>query len=193
MSTDTKKTAILGALMRFIAQRPGLEFGNYGDVKAYRSEMRAITRDRHDAERLLGAVALANGITGDALQAAFAHAYSGRLSCKTEPKVEPHPTHAAGYVAGYRATLNYCAGQYFPTEYRKAACAVLASALWAYVREHCMPAPRYIQHGSADDLPMSTESVYHDARTGNDVSAGDWIRAHFRREFGRHIAARWFP
>jgi hypothetical protein len=28
--------------------------------------------------------------------------------------------------------LDYCAGQYFPTEYRAAACRTLASALWCY-------------------------------------------------------------
>jgi hypothetical protein len=31
--------------------------------------------------------------------------------------------------------VDYTTGQYFPTEYRKAACAVLASALWDYARE----------------------------------------------------------
>ena len=31
--------------------------------------------------------------------------------------------------------IDYCTGQYFPTEYRKAACAVLAYSLWHYWRD----------------------------------------------------------
>jgi len=179
MSTDTKKQAIIDALRRFIAQRPGLEFGNYGDVKAYRAEMRAITRDRHDAETLLAAVERAHGITGDALQAAFRDAYSGRLSC--EVVAVRDVVGSQENTLEYRVTLNYCTGQYFPTEYRKAACAVLASALWDYVREQCMPTPR--GDGSYELTINGRTSCY---------SVGDWLRARFRREFGRHIAARWF-
>jgi hypothetical protein len=45
MSTLTK-AAILESLRRFARQRPGLEFGNYGDATAYRAELRSITH-RH--------------------------------------------------------------------------------------------------------------------------------------------------
>jgi hypothetical protein len=62
--------------------------------------------------------------------------------------------------------LDYCTGQYWPTEYRRAACAVLASALWAYQRDNLKPDP--------------------------DCRPGDVLRAHFRKEFGRRIANRWF-
>jgi hypothetical protein len=30
--------------------------------------------------------------------------------------------------------VDYCTGQYFPTEYRRAVCSVLSSALWDYFR-----------------------------------------------------------
>jgi hypothetical protein len=90
--------------------------------------------------------------------------------------------------------IDYCTGQYFPTEYRRAACAVLASALWEYTREHCSPRgterERHVQHGSATNLPMSTETQW---KLGAKwMSPGDWLRAHFAREFGRGIASRWF-
>lgn len=49
----TKRDEILTALGRWIRQRPGLEFGNYGDLKAYRAEVRAIGRDLRDARTLL--------------------------------------------------------------------------------------------------------------------------------------------
>jgi hypothetical protein len=55
------------------------------------------------------------GITAEHLTAAFPRAFSGRLSWDG-------------------AKLDYCTGQYWPTEYRAAACAVLASALWTYWR-----------------------------------------------------------
>lgn len=165
------KEQILTALRAWIAQRPGLEFGNYGEVSAYRSEMRRITRQRHDAETILRAVELRESITADAIVAAFPRAYSGRLSIE--------------FKDGNIVRFDYCTGQYWPTEYRAAAAAVLASVLWEHVRAHCMPAPKgrlTRKHG-----PFSTE---HDNVDG--LTPGDWIRRFFRREFGRSIASRWF-
>ena len=151
-----KRDLILQMLAKFVAQRPGLEFGNYGDVSAYRSEMRSITRDRHIFDKLLGAVSWRTSIDETALRQAFKDAFSGRLTLTDR---------ADGKLA-----LDYCTGQYFPTEYRKAACAVLASALWAYQRE-CSQA-------KVDDRRYS--------------SLGDEIRHTFKREFGANIANRYF-
>lgn len=133
---------MLRALDAWVRQRPGLEFGNYGDVKSYRAEMRGITRDLHDYRQIAGAVSRSS-ISADVLRDAFSRAFSGRLSWD-----------------GKR--LSYCEGQYWPTEYRKAACAVLASALW--------------QHRATDYAP----------------GEGMKIRKAFRREFGRSVASRWF-
>jgi hypothetical protein len=138
------KQAILDTLRKFARQRPGLEFGNYGDAQAYRSELRSITRDLSDAATLLRAVEHSEITADDILRAAD----GGRLSI----------TAVCDLVR-----IDYCTGQYFPTEYRKAVCRVLASALWEHVR---------------------------DSMTGDDI--GDRIRAHFRREFGRGIASRYF-
>jgi len=157
-----KKEQIITALYAFIRQRPGLEFGNYGDVSAYRSEMRSITKDRHHAEALLRAVELSS-ITAEQLEAAFS-AFSGRLTLT--------------WRDDGAARLSYCAGQYWPTEYRRAVCAVCAQALWTYKRDQCMPAPDADRGGMAD--------------TYGGQSAGDWLRSRFRREFGASIAKRWF-
>jgi hypothetical protein len=113
-TTTDERTAILNALRAWVAQRPGLEFGNYGDVAAYREEQRDIARDKKHAEILLNAVKWRTSITADDLKAAF-RAYSGRLSWNGE-------------------RLDYCTGQYWPTEYRRAACAGLAAAQWGYLR-----------------------------------------------------------
>ena len=130
---------ILGELAAFAATRPRLEYGNYGDIASYRAEVRSITKDLHHARALLTAVRL-SGVTEAQLVTAFR---SGRLSWD-----------------GSR--LDYCAGQYYPTEYRRAVCAVLASALWDYYREDCL------------------------------CDTGDKIRAAARRNLPRAIASRWF-
>lgn len=162
--TLTERDRIMAVLAAWIEQRPGLDFANYGDAAAYRSDSRSITRDLHDARTLLTAVRWRSGIDADALKAAFRDAYSGRLSWDAE-----------------RGALSYCTGQYWPTEYRRAACAVLASALWHYTREHAMP----------------KGVLVHNSETGETVEryeglrAGEWLRRYFRKEFGRTIQARW--
>lgn len=158
--TDTRKQTLVACLRRWIAQRPGLEFGNYGDARAYRAEMRSITKDRHHAERMLQAIEWRDSITADAIIAAARGAYSGRLSIK-----ETTPG---------RFVVDYCTGQYWPTEYRRAVCAVLSSALWDYWRDN---AP-------VDAGPIESHS--------NLQNVGDYLRTTARREFGRTIAQRWF-
>ena len=163
------KQQIIDALRDWIRQRPGLDFGNYGDVSAYRSELRTITKDLHHARQLLRAVELRDSITAADLTAAF-RAYSGRMTL-TEKNGKP--------------ALDYCTGQYWPTEYRKVVCAIAASALWERRRQD-MPTPTIKQHGSAENRPMQTVELY------DGLNAGDWIRRSFRREYGRGIAQRWF-
>lgn len=119
---DPRKESLLDALRAFIAQRPGLEFANYGDVSAYRSEMRGITKDRHQALQMLDAIAWRDSITVDALLHAARGAFSGRLTVKE--------------TAPGAFSLDYCTGQYWPTEYRRAVCAVASSALWDYWRDN---------------------------------------------------------
>jgi len=209
-NTDDRKTAILDALDAFVRQRPGLEFGNYGDVTSYRSELRSITRDLHEYRELRKAVGWRDGITADALLEAARSAYSGRLTL-----IPPGPhDHGGGHFSSSpQWRVDYCTGQYFPTEYRKAACAVLAQALWYYTREHAMPAPcdhRVRNYGSdeqagkwqgihaaCEERAARGDGCYIEDRyklPGSDRkgSAGDWLRAYFVREFGRGIARRWF-
>lgn len=128
---DTQKHDIIAALRRFIAQRPGLEPGNYisgwndtAGRRLYRAESRQITRDRHDAEALLRYVET-SGVTG----AQIANALNGRLTWDG-------------------AQLDYCTGQYFPTEYRRAAASALASTLWYYWCDDIGPG----QEGTAEKI-----------------------------------------
>lgn len=147
-----KRQQIIDGLRSFAEQRPGMEPMNYGNWRNYRNESASVTRDLHDARRLIREVELSS-IGHDALREAF-RAYSGRLSLSDRPD---------GSIA-----LEYCTGQYFPTEFRRAVCAVCAAALWDHYRE---------------DFAAS-------ARNGE--SPGDAIRRNFRQLYGRRIAARWF-
>lgn len=157
MNKPTKEQ-ILSLLESWINQRPGLDPANYGFPaysreswlearRSYNSESRRITNQRKDALILLRAVELSNGLDAEILINAF-RAFSGRL------QIVEHGN-------GFR--LEYCTGQYWPTEYRAAACTVLGTALWDYHR-----------------------SDYTD-----DDHAGDKMRAMFRRMFGRSIQEKW--
>jgi len=121
------KQTILNALYTFAHKRPQLEYGNYGDPVAYRAESRAITRDLHDARRLLRAVELRPSITAQEILDASRRAFSGRLTITTDAD---------------NVQIDYCTGQYFPTEYRRAVSAILASALWSYWQTDATDAQR---------------------------------------------------
>lgn len=115
---------MIEALRRFINQRSGIDFRNYssGDWKqsreAFMGDYRPILKHGRHARAMLNAVALRDGITAESLIDA-SRAYAGRLQfVERDGKV----------------SCDYCTGQYFPTEYRSAACAVLAQCLWDYWR-----------------------------------------------------------
>ncbi len=161
-----RKEKIIALIRAFIAQRPGFEPGNYSDWASYRSEMRSVTQDRHHAETLLRRIEWSDSITAEALEKGLTN--GGRLTLTETPDG--------------KLGLDYCTGQYFPTEYRKAVCRALASALWSWTADHAMPTPE----------------TMHNSETGETVKrykgmrAGDWLRKHFRREFGATIANRYF-
>jgi hypothetical protein len=148
-----KREKILAALSAFVAQRPGLEPGNYGDWPSYRAELRGIIQDRHDAYRLLRQVELMEtSIPLEAIEAALAG--RGRLSMSTK---------ANGAIS-----IDYCTGQYFPTEYRAAVARLCSGLIWDAARENMVPSGE------------------------GPTNAGDYLRNKFRREFGRRIANRYF-
>lgn len=158
---DDRKQNLLQALRTWINQRPGLDPRDY-DRASYRSESRQITQDRSDAMEILGAVALRSYVTADHILQAAQHAFSGRLTItETEPG---------------RFRLEYCTGQYWPTEYRKAAAAVLASAYWQAFR-------------SADAEALRAQGRLKPGQMARD---GDGMRQYFRGEFGPAIQGRWF-
>ena len=159
-----RKSTIVAAIDAWIRQRPGLEFGNYGDWTAYRSEVRSIGKDLQHARALLRYVEWHDSITADMILNA---ARSGRLSIKVE---------------GNKVRVNYCTGQYWPTEYRPAVCRLLSSVIWDYWRDHCMPEGQLVHNSETGE----TIKRYQGLR------AADWLRKNAAREFGTGIARRWF-
>ena len=140
------KSVIIAALYKWVAQRPGLEFGNYGDVSSYLSEMRSITRDWHHARAMINYVAWHDSITADMILNAADN--GGRLTMATD---------------GDKVTIDYVVGQYWPTEYRRAVCSLMATVIWEWLRSNL-----------------------------GDKCTGDDIRKAARRELGASIARRWF-
>jgi hypothetical protein len=99
----------------YAAQNPGLEYGNYcsdwrdaDGRRAYFGEARRITRQLADVRQALHDAYYADATDADVI-AASASAFSGRLTVS-----------ATG--------IDYCTGQYWPTEYRAACAAVLERA-----------------------------------------------------------------
>lgn len=148
------KTTLIHALGVFIAQRSGMKFSDYhspgGSWREFASaralfnaDRRPILRHGKHARRMLDFVSRRDISAEDLMEASR----SGRLSFVTVKD-------AVG--------VSYVTGQYFPTEYRRAACSVLACAIWEYFR------------------------------TGCGYTSPEDIRKAARREFGRAIATTWF-
>jgi len=184
-----KKQTIIDALNRWVSQRPGLEFGNYGDVSSYRAELRSIGKDLQHARAMINYVAWHDSITAEMILDA---AKSGRLSivivrdrecmtCKhewTAPVTHGPTANLSGEQTCYcpkcnsratvsmpqRVQIDYCTGQYWCTEYRPAVCRLLSTVIWYWMRENALPRP----------------------------NMGDYIRKTARRELGTSIAQRWF-
>lgn len=121
-TTTTDRDAVLAGLARFIAQRSGIDARNYRNSwsdkaghAAFMDDYRRVLRDGRHARRLLNAVQARPSIGVPELLAACR---GDRLTLTDD---------------GSRWDFTTC--QYFPTEYRMAACRVLAAALWRYWRD----------------------------------------------------------
>ena len=115
-----KKQTIIDALNRWVSQRPGLDYRNYGDPVAYRAEMRSIGKDLQHARALINYVAWHDSITAEMILKAADN--GGRLSFVVRDD---------GTVA-----IDYCTGQYWTTEYRPAVCRLLSSVIWYWIGDN---------------------------------------------------------
>jgi hypothetical protein len=143
ITTTTEK------LVKFVNQRPGLDFSNYGDISAYRSESREITKDRQDFFELF--------------------ALAARRVDNLEQQLTDYLSKTSGrLLLNKEGQLEYCTGQYFPTEYRPAANQVLRSIIWNSYR---------------DEKDSEGKEVYSD---------GHQIRKAIRRNLSRRVSNNYF-
>lgn len=128
--------------IKFANQKPGLSFADYGDRKIYFAEMREITKDLHDFRELLNLAFI-------------------RLGSNLEEKLTEYLSKSSGRLTLKDGKLQYCTGQYFPTEYRPAVNQVLKSLIWDNLREEKDSAGNYL------------------------YNTGDTLRAYFKRNLSR--------
>lgn len=155
---------VLNALEKWINQRSRADSRDYGfdpsGREAYRSEMRAIAKDGREARAaLMEARAILPG-DYDVLVDSF-RAFSGRLSWKERP-YDGCPCDG-GCCAGCRAKgthyLQYTTGQYFPTEYRKAAKAVLETYVSAMKQKASAENPTTFAYQTIADVKAANKSI----------------------------------
>lgn len=188
---------IFDVFERWIAQRPGLDVRNYysdasdhNGVRAYKNEVLQISRD---ARRARAALKEAQSYEFDAAAMLDAfRAFSGRLqpiiehyllntraencpSCKVAPGAE----HTAMCTAGLEELtpiirFEYCTGQYWPTEYRKAAAAVLEDYCET-VRPKALP------------KPGDRFETVEDMASANHAKGGNWFSPGTKRFFRSRI------
>lgn len=119
------KSEICAKLRAFIAQRSGLDWRNYASDWRDKSGMDALCSDR---SRILqhgrDARALLSFVEHSPIPVEFImrELETGRLT------FDPS-----------RNALDYCTGQYFPTEYRAAICRTLSNAIWRFYRDNVTP------------------------------------------------------
>ena len=161
-----RKQKLIETLDAFVNQRPGLDPRDYGDWHLYRRESAEITRDMHDYYDVRNAIARRDSITAEDIIKASAHAFSGRLTIND---ISAHYDDGSVYPS---FSISYCAGQYMPTEYRKAATAVLAAAWWASTREDC--------------------PIEYDSGQSFEDSPGGWMHKQAKQTFRRRVQQGYF-
>ena len=118
------RTELLAALEKFISQRSGLDPQNYGSRESLLGDYRPILRDGKTARRLLKFVEIRESITPEMIIDGTC-AFSGRLKFIRNAKGV--------------CIVDYCCGQYFATEYRAAACQVLARIISEFLLDGATP------------------------------------------------------
>jgi len=151
--TDMDTSAVFETLRKWINKRPGLDKADYGiapgqepnrvrwyeGFHAWQQEMRSIsadgTRARKALREAMGLLPANPAILADSFRA-----FSGRLEWKGDH-------------------LSYCTGQYFPTEYRKAAAAVLETYIAAWKQAQNEVSPKTFTYTSMSDVIEANKAI----------------------------------
>jgi hypothetical protein len=146
--------AVFSALDTWIKQRPGLEYANYGQMAPYRAELRSIAQDKQRAMKALDEARALLPAEPELLADAFKRAFSGRLEwvpALTEP--------SAYYTERSRGHLSYTTGQYWPTEYRKAAASVLETYIATWRQKYADEHPQEFTYRTIEDVKAANRQI----------------------------------
>lgn len=192
VSTPVDVNAVFIVLKAWIKQKPGLDPRNYGYTRegerALRSELRSIAKDRKRALKALDEAKELTPAQPDLLADAFS-AYSGRLQWMptsvgtlhlnlegSELKFGEKTTIGHGTPCVTPSHLTYTTGQYWPTEYRKAAAAVLERYIASWRRWWSQEHPQTFTYRTIEDV-----------RAANRMVGGHWFDADTMRFFKTRI------
>lgn len=146
-----KSPNFVSLLSNFVHQRPGFNLCNYSSMRDYRADYYQALKFKQAYDLLLSQAERMfyfddiNAKLGDRLKN-----NSGRLSFNTESN-----------------DLEYCTGQYFPTEYRRAAFYVLFYTVLDLIRDLLESKPEL-----KDKITMSEIRQYLTSRTKNKTLLG---------------------
>ena len=136
----------------WINKRPGLDFRDYGQLAPYRAEIRSIAKDKKRALLALAAVRRVREHDAALLADSFKGAFSGRL--EWVPTGTPDVRGNAG-----PGRLEYTTGQYWPTEYRKAAASVLEAYDAALSRKWAAESPQKFKFSTVADVKAANKLI----------------------------------
>ncbi len=192
VSTPINVTEVFAALETWIKQRPKLDWRDYGcntreGRAAYQSEIRSIGKDRQRAMKALDEARGLSPEKPELLADAF-RAFSGRLQWKVEMVqsrradntmiLQSHPEPVG--------RLEYCTGQYWPTEYRKAAASVLELYIATWRQAANADAPRTFAYHTMADVKAANQAI------GNHWFDRSSMRFFNTRIESGLIGGRWF-
>lgn len=166
VNTPVNVSEVLSALEAFINRRPALDWRDYGADEngraAYRSELRSISKDKKRALAALDEAKGLNPAKPDLLADSF-RAFSGRLEWQpTETRTHHNSETGETRQVEWTGKLSYTAGQYFPTEYRKAAASVLETYVSAWKQWYASEHPVTFEYRTISDVRAANQSIGND-------------------------------
>lgn len=111
----------MSALSAFVAQRSGISFADYGNRDSFRGDYRPIIQQGKDYRKMAAFVSGCTISDHDFVKASD-QVFSGRLQFDKR-------------LDNGEYSVDYCIGQYFPTEYRLASCWLISRVIRNYWQE----------------------------------------------------------
>lgn len=180
VNTPIDVNEVFDALEAFINKRPRLEFANYGAIAPYRAEIRSIAKDKKRAVEALAAARRSTTQDPALLADSLKRAFSGRLEWVADVSlpmldVNGDPV-SVPFPPGH---LEYTTGQYFPTEYRKAAASVLETYTSLLAQQWNAAHPQKFQFRDMADV-----------KAANAAIGGHWFERSTMRFFNTRIESK---